>query len=1280
AFDELEPFTMIDYNQSVVGRNSTSVAFLMFNTGYIPDVYVYDIASTDSITTMDIDSDGRDELILTDSNGYLKVYKVNLTATPILEEVDYLGDFDATAITTNGTNLVLYNGDLIELNSAGFTNGNASLKMYLGNTYPLAIYMNVTLTGSGNVSADLQVGSWTDQSNFTAGTSQNLIFYPEVNGNVSINFTFTGYNSSWDIASEINVTIHSLNTSMGNVSSYVEFIPRYFNPNTTLLANLNYTLVAANFTDGYSLRSIWIYLSQSGTLEMELNSPIREKWLWKPTITSQVSTYNFGQGVVQASQSDSNFTAPVMLNTSFAILPQNITYNTYGVLSDLCAYDDYILAVWGNATLYRWTGSALTEVGNLTPSNLEQCWLSDYIYVMNSSGALDAYNYSLGLDSNFTNSSFIVSDFFVESTTQKTVWAWNGTDLATLDFSTDVATLIQGIDFSFTQQSQIVSGATTSLWGDENVTTHNAFSFDWIMDKLWVVVNKGIWIIKETFSKVVNLPWGSYSGFKQNITVGFTNGTLFNFEFNLYPPSIGSINNFVTNKTYTGAYLAMNTSEVLGINMTASGYYHNETDSLIGFDMNCINATDTQEILSYTFTKGYFHNFTLATNTSKGTYDCEIFPTWEVALPKTMGNKEFILYSDDANPVINSITVPQNISSSRTFNVTVNVTEDTQILSFDVETSNGTASVTDFWKLVSEPFQIFTVGVNLVYAPTYYNEKVNISITVKDVVGRVNTSVTSSDIFIYDAAAPSITLSVPDPRFALENIPINVTISISSDANISFVNATLWDGSSVDSYDTSFPEDKNVTLLWFNGTGLSSTEEFELWVNVTDITGNTRTDSINFKRYSKKTVAVTGHWLDSAEGEVVTYTWEEVYIDTARDAYTYVYNDTDTSTATINTISLDTASIAVDLIKLRNIDSSDYIELRWVNAIPENLKEYVQRSGYVYGLNISVEPDNMYLREYNFNIGSGERMLLKKCDNFTVSSMVCGDSWVTIAYAPQGDTTYTFIVDNSDVTDWTTGVGFLVTKETVVAESSDDAADTTTTTVAAGTASITLTRPNSKTIDVGDCETARFTISNVGTASASITNATATGFTHSEMTFTVISPPSFPITVTAGSNKNLDFSFCPLVVDDFSARVCIKVSGVDICKTLVVIGENASAEGAATTTEENVSYDNLKMVIDDQDGVFVVTIDSDGGVVEGATIQVTYPDGTVENYTTNSLGKASFTPLDEKFTVKMFFEDETLQKKINTSASQLTLGRVLIDLLLLAILMGIGIFLDERLA
>ena len=147
---------------------------------------------------MDVDSDGRDEVLVTNSTGALTVYAVNLSATPIMEEVDYLGKFSASASTTNNRDLILYNGEFIQLNVSEFVEGNAELKMSLIDAYPLAIHLNVSPKGRGNITLDLQVGTWSNQQNFTASTNRNMILYPETNGTLWMNFTFLGYNSSWD--------------------------------------------------------------------------------------------------------------------------------------------------------------------------------------------------------------------------------------------------------------------------------------------------------------------------------------------------------------------------------------------------------------------------------------------------------------------------------------------------------------------------------------------------------------------------------------------------------------------------------------------------------------------------------------------------------------------------------------------------------------------------------------------------------------------------------------------------------------------------------------------------------------------------------------------------------------------------------------------------------------------------------------------------------------------------------------------------------------------------
>ena len=131
------------------------------------------------------------------------------------------------------------------------------------------------------------------------------------------------------------------------------------------------------------------------------------------------------------------------------------------------------------------------------------------------------------------------------------------------------------------------------------------------------------------------------------------------------------------------------------------------------------------------------------------------------------------------------------------------------------------------------------------------------------------------------------------------------------------MNATLWTGSVLDSYEEQTSICGNTTSLWFNRTGLSSENEFKLWINATDITGNTNTITRTFKRYPNQTISITGHWIDAPTSSV-TYTWKESYLDTSGNAYTYVYNTSDSNPATIGILNIEVPNTAVTKINLRN--------------------------------------------------------------------------------------------------------------------------------------------------------------------------------------------------------------------------------------------------------------------------------------------------------------------------------------------------------------------------
>jgi hypothetical protein len=94
-------------------------------------------------------------------------------------------------------------------------------------------------------------------------------------------------------------------------------------------------------------------------------------------------------------------------------------------------------------------------------------------------------------------------------------------------------------------------------------------------------------------------------------------------------------------------------------------------------------------------------------------------------------------------------------------------------------------------------------------------------------------------------------------------------------------------------------------------------------------------------------------------------------------------------------------------------------------------------------------------------------------------------------------------------------------------------------------------------------------------------------------------------------------------------------------------------------------------------------VNSSLGILAEIPVTIQYENGTTENYTTNAFGKFTFTPLNKDFTIKVNYLGQTVQKIFDTnplfSGIGLTLGRIFLDLIIIAALMGLGIVLDEKL-
>jgi hypothetical protein len=140
--------------------------------------------------------------------------------------------------------------------------------------------------------------------------------------------------------------------------------------------------------------------------------------------------------------------------------------------------------------------------------------------------------------------------------------------------------------------------------------------------------------------------------------------------------------------------------------------------------------------------------------------------------------------------------------------------------------------------------------------------------------------------------------------------------------------------------------------------------------------------------------------------------------------------------------------------------------------------------------------------------------------------------------------------------------------------------------------------------------------------------------------------------------------------------VCAKVGSASKCVSVKITGT------AANDTGTQAGDLNMTISVEKFEGDYIVFVNSTGGPIEGATVTITYSDGTSENFTTNVFGKVNFVPKLKDFTVRALFGDESLEKDIeDLEAGQetgLTFWRILIDFLIVGLLIGFGIILDEK--
>lgn len=1292
-FGSFDPFTHKGINESIITFNSTSLVLLKFNetaeaeSDNMPDIF--------DLATFDADGDGDSEVAVAFNDGRVNLYNVTLASGSIQTQlIDRLGDWKNAHLDTHpdraspGPNLLaVENGTLGIYLRNGVLTTNASTSYHFPQSVPLKLVLNVTRGGPGTATLNVTSGGWFwNATNLTTGNTIRTL-YPEANETLWINFTLGALNSTHEPWVEVNsLALSYANSTRVNYTNHTIHAPVSFPINTTLTADGNFTLVGAAFRGPFTLDYFTAFLPAAGSYNFDLNGTLHQPDLWKAV--AGFTRYNRtwpSTPAVQGSQGEGNFSAVATFNDTLVLVEEGVSVSAHGAMEDSCSLGTHVVYTWGNATALQWDGSSLAEVGNYEDHGFTGCWLNgSSAYLVNSTGGVEIFNFTLSRTGGFSNSSFTATDVMVNDR----LYVLNGTHVASANATNNRFTVLQEWEGEIFQAGLKYHNITSFRAVETPTGDVNG-------DSLWEQFTRGVFSIVDSVARLLQLPAGSYSSFGSNVSVAFDNGTIHTFKLDLTTPSVGSFISFTANVTSTQDWVAVNSSHTFLVNFSVSGFPRNETDTLADFWLRCENGTHSSEWKADKYDN---HSFSTPGKFAAGRHDCSIYPQWELPLPLTFSDRDFTLYSDSGRPNVTSITTPDAVSSLLPFNVTVNVTEDAGVRDFYAfVVRNGsllsgyTASVQSHNLLSSSGgYQLYNLTIVVDYSGTG-TPVAQLNISAVDYLGSSSANHTTGNLTIYDQNPPTIRVVDSSPSNNIQDfayVPLNMSFICepfdnNGDANISFVNVTVWQGSALQASNGSAGLNKGIHTAKINTFLTANGDEYVVRVEARDVTGNSREASMNVSRYPAEDYLLTVKWTDDS-GDT-TFNWQNSMErgEGLRSGQTITDTLSATNTTTGDTTINLTAPAVVKSVEewyIKNEASGglDYIQFFYYDQpLIENIKQYVNANGNEWGVNMSAgyDPDTVKVHGAR-DVGTGQRMCLEVCNNYNLDAGSCDGSWTEEDCGGTGNDAWPFNLLGGDVPgNLDDGVGFKITVETVEETTTDEETETTTTTTDTGSAVITITAPSSKTTEVGECVDVTFTIENAGTASDALTDLTASGFTEDDMTFTILTDITFPNILSPGEELEAILSFCPLKADVHRPSVCIELGSDSECTSIPI-----TATGEDVEVPEELE---MSLSVEQFEDEYIVLVNSTAGPLEGATVTITYPDGSQENFTTNVFGKVNFVPKLKEFTVKAVYGEDSMEEDVEDLQERvgpqgLTMLRILLDLLIVGVLLGFGIILDEK--
>ncbi len=1239
-FTSLARINITGYNESLVALNRSRVLLILFNSSnYTVDLGI----NASSLARFSFNSS-----FLALTNGFVKLYNVSSSGNLTFLDTVAGGRISTIVSCWNCSKAYLYfldGGGVIRwFEFSGKFPDHGYMLLPYSNAVAELIEFNLTECGNVNVSV-FNGSAWYNES-FSSQVPFSAELEAYLTGDVNITFEIS---SSCEPYLYLDIFSSVLGFESEKNITYAKKILE-LKPKTNIWGLSKLKIAWVNFTGNASIDQALIWLDSSTNITV--NSSLHEIDIER---IEPSKIYEFQLNRSKYASFDYGF---VLSNSSGLLVytnESNITSLSYFIrvpgLKSYCTSKNLIGAINDSGFyLFKANSSSYLLLGNFSEENFSFCFIGENISLV---GNCKVYvlNSSLSLNALFLNSSFCVEEVaeFVDE-----FWGFNGTHAARLKFDNTTSELnkSQGL---WVSKDKYLRSTTYYLDFSNPTFSWHEIAFDF--------ANKFVRRLSSVFF-FLGRSTELFSSFKNYLLAGLE---LFRLEFT----EMTSDFELNSNVTHANSWVGGNYSSTLQINLTSLGYVFNKTESEISYyEVFCTNGTD---VLSFNLTKA--SNYTYSANVLlgiKGILNCSAIPVWKVDFSNFFKPLSFVIYSDYDWPVIKSVELPNegNISALHAYNISVAVEENTTVYNVSLENENVS--------LLSWSFNGTHVIVTLNYTEDVSNFETNVSLRIFD--AGLKTNETNITLKVWNSTPPLISFDLIGGKINFVEAWINVSTSPVSDAPFTY------------------------TLYLYNSTGAlnqSSSYSAKVVHNFTASAGiwyvNASIEDITGLASSSETIKLAR--LNSKEHEVKFYK--------LGDSATITFNFSKEFEGEVLKNSANGSSPSSLKLKVPHGSDSLHAFDAYIKMSAGSNKPYaifffdnVHESDLPTEIYYKIEGDNPQYFAFNTSksiskaeiclfadVSSSTYAILQKCTGIS-SASDCHNTTIK-AYSDK------YLCYSS-----TLSSGSYWFRLKYFARETEEEESTGTGGTAVPQPKLSISGVSSIEVNVNDCKSVSFTVSNTGNAQANITKIELSGFPSGLVTR--ISPSSLPWKINAGSSSTLTLRICPSQEGTWSGQIKL-YSGSTLLtsKSLTVKATVSTTQEQGTTTQENQTQvqenetevvgnktEELNISYEIENEFVELKIMLGSKPVEEAKVSIIYPNGEAENYTITN-GTLKFKPKFKEFSIKVWRGSELVGEKSIEVAEEIgkkreagilgILFRIFFDLLVLGALLAIGIFLDMRL-